>query len=62
MSHETRWPSRHPLCTCPELTFANLATFDRTRCAGGATAHPVLTGEEGEQLVAALKAQHGVKP
>lgn len=42
MAHTERFPRRHPLCTCPEITFASL---DKPRppvseCAGGTIAHP----------------------
>lgn len=54
-----RWSSRHPLCTCPPLSFANLGTpADRARCAGGTIAHPPpLTAEQCQQLIAAYRAQ-----
>lgn len=52
MAHET--PGRHPMCTCPEVTFANLSTIDvareregcRRRAVFGDLAidpHPVIT-------------------
>jgi hypothetical protein len=50
-----RFPRKHPLCTCPDLTWANYATFDRSQCAGGATAHPVLTADDLQHLADMLK-------
>lgn len=50
----TRRNQRHPLCTCPELTFANLATLDRSQCAGRTIAHPLLDTDQIRQLIASL--------
>lgn len=57
MAHAERFPARHPLCTCPELTFANMndAPPDRTLCAGGAIAHRVISGDEMAEMVARFK-------
>lgn len=52
MSHVERSPRRHPWCTCPELTWANFDRFDRSACAGGTMAHPVVSVEEFQQLLA----------
>lgn len=44
MSLADRSPGRHPLCTCPELTWAILdgrqPPLDTSQCRGGAIAHP----------------------
>lgn len=53
-----RFPSKHPRCTCPDLTFANLATLDRSQCAGGDRAHPVLTAEDLQRLIDTFKERH----
>jgi hypothetical protein len=50
-----RFPSKHPLCTCPDLTFANFAHLDRSQCAGGATAHPVLTADDMRHIADTFK-------
>lgn len=53
-----RWPARHPLCTCPELTWANFATFDRPQCMGGTTTHPVVGSEDLQRLIDTFKERH----
>lgn len=44
MAHAERFPRRHPLCTCPEWTFAmydgRQAPPDQAACRGGTVAHP----------------------
>lgn len=47
-----RFNQPHPLCTCPPLTFSGPAP-DRSKCAGGAIAHPVL-GRDDLAALAAL--------
>lgn len=49
-----RFPRRHPLCTCPPVTFANL-DVNRTQCAGGSIAHPVVTAGDMRALLANFK-------
>lgn len=51
MSHVERWPERHPLCTCP----AGLQGVDRSACAGGSIAHPVLTSEDFQAAMEIMK-------
>jgi hypothetical protein len=57
-----RWPSKHPLCTCPDLTFAvydgRMPPPDRSHCAGGTTAHPILTADELERLIDTFRERH----
>lgn len=52
-----RFPSKHPLCTCPPLTFSGPAP-DRSQCAGGATAHPIFTADDMRRIVETLKETH----
>lgn len=53
-----RFPRKHPRCTCPDLTWANFATLDRSQCAGCATAHPVLTADDMRHLIDTFKERH----
>jgi hypothetical protein len=46
---------RHPLCTCAPVTFDGPAP-DRSKCAGGTIAHPVLTVDD---LAKLIKRVHG---
>lgn len=48
-----RSPDPHPLCTCPPITFAG-PNPDRSKCAGGETAHPVLSRGDLDQLLEAF--------
>lgn len=61
MSGAARWPTQHPLCTCPPLTFATIygqrAAPDRSKCAGGDFVYPAPIGiAEARRLVADLEA------
>jgi len=48
-------PGRHPLCTCPELTWATLTQApDRGACQGGSIAHPVVTVDDIHALLAQM--------
>jgi hypothetical protein len=49
-----RFPRRHPQCTCPELTYDNFDTVDRSKCEGGEVAHPVVTLSMFKQFINAL--------
>jgi len=49
MAEPVRLPGRHPLCTCPEITWSGPAP-DRSQCAGGTTAHPVMTADDIKEL------------
>lgn len=46
---------RHYLCTCDELTYENFDSIDRSKCAGGTTAHPVLDRSMIQRLIDSLK-------
>jgi hypothetical protein len=46
---------QHPLCTCPPLTFDGPA-LDRSKCAGGTIAHPVLTVDDLAKLIKRVEA------
>lgn len=61
MPHTDRFPRRHPLCTCPELTFANLDAVDRSACQGGATAHPVLDTVDVASIVADARQRYAAE-
>lgn len=41
-----RFPARHPLCTCPELTFSNMTNDWQAIRAQCRYAHPVLSAED----------------
>lgn len=45
-----RFPAKHPLCTCPDVTWSNL-NVDRSQCAGGRVAHPVLDTDKARRLI-----------
>lgn len=50
-----RFPRRHYLCTCPELTYENFDTIDRSKCEGGEKAHPVVTQSMMAKLIENFK-------
>lgn len=50
MSDDHGRTDRHPLCTCPEVTFRGPAP-DRSACAGGTVAHPVLTDNDMREIM-----------
>lgn len=54
-----RFPGRHPMCNCPELTWTNGAEVSRANAdcrerSNGLT-HRVLTAEELEEIVYGLR-------
>lgn len=54
MANQTpRWPSRHPLCTCPdwEADFRGTLPPSRSDCKGRDIAHPVLTSADLAKIV-----------
>jgi len=61
MAHAERWPGRHPLCTCPPVTFAMIdrgEPLHRGQYKGGTIAHPVITAEDIKRLVATFAERH----
>jgi hypothetical protein len=54
MAHYEKFNTRrHPLCTCPEWepNFEGIPQPDRSKCAGGDVAHPVLDADAIEQVL-----------
>ncbi len=46
MTHLDRFPARHPLCTCPELTFKNMGADWAAIRAQCRYDHPVMSAED----------------
>lgn len=50
-----RFVRKHYLCTCPDLTYENFDTIDRSKCEGGEKAHPVVTKSMMDKMIEAFK-------
>lgn len=59
MAHVDRFlPGRHPLCACPQdvhSLWTGTPPPDRSACAGGTIAHPVLSSQDIDHLVRELR-------